>query len=66
MSAGATPGGTAAYRDTLRDLPATHFRTLDGLSVSSIGLGTYLGDDDDAADARYGQAIVDALHQTRS
>jgi aryl-alcohol dehydrogenase-like predicted oxidoreductase len=62
MSAGATPGGTAAYRDTLRDLPATHFRTLDGLPVSSIGLGTYLGDEDDATDARYGQAIVDAIH----
>jgi aryl-alcohol dehydrogenase-like predicted oxidoreductase len=62
MSAGATPGGTAAYRDTLRELPATHFRTLDGLPVSSIGLGTYLGDEDDATDARYGQAIVDAIH----
>jgi hypothetical protein len=40
MSAGATPGGTAAYRDTLSELPATHARALDGLTVSSIGLGT--------------------------
>jgi aryl-alcohol dehydrogenase-like predicted oxidoreductase len=62
MSTGATPGGTAAYRDTLSELPATHARTLDGLTVSSIGLGTYLGDEDDATDASYGQAIVDAVH----
>ena len=30
----------------------THFRPLDDLTVSSIGLGTYLGDEDDATDAR--------------
>ena len=62
MSAGATPAGTAAYRDAQRELPATHFRTLDGLTVSSVGLGTYLGDEDDAADRGYGQAIVDAVN----
>jgi len=59
---GATAAGTAAYRDAHRELPATHFRTLDGLVVSSIGLGTYLGEEDDAADRGYGEALVDAVN----
>ena len=62
MSGGATAAGTAAYRDTHQELPAAHFRTLGGLVVSSIGLGTYLGDEDDAADRGYGEAIVDAVN----
>jgi aryl-alcohol dehydrogenase-like predicted oxidoreductase len=57
----ATPAGTAAYRDA-QSLPAGHFRALDGLVVSSIGLGTYLGEEDDETDRRYGQAIVDAAN----
>jgi aryl-alcohol dehydrogenase-like predicted oxidoreductase len=44
------------------DFPAGHFRPLDGLIASSIGLGTYLGDEDDRADRDYGQAIVDAAN----
>src|SRR5207244_11446778 len=55
-------GGTAAYREAQRELPAAHFRPLDGLTVSSIGLGTYLGDEDDTVDRGYGQAIVDAVN----
>jgi aryl-alcohol dehydrogenase-like predicted oxidoreductase len=63
MSERATPDGTQGYRDARAgDLPATHFRALDGLTVSSIGFGTYLGDESDAADLGYGQAIVDAVH----
>jgi aryl-alcohol dehydrogenase-like predicted oxidoreductase len=58
----ATPEGTAAYRDRFSErLPAEHFKTLDGLSVSSIGLGTYLGDSTDEADAAYTEAIRRAL-----
>jgi aryl-alcohol dehydrogenase-like predicted oxidoreductase len=59
---GATAAATAAYREAHADLPATHFRNLDGLTVSSIGLGTYLGEEEDAADRGYGQAIVDAVN----
>lgn len=59
MDAGATPAGTAAYREShAATVPAGHFRPLDGLVVSSIGLGTYLGDEDDATDRRYGEAMV--------
>jgi aryl-alcohol dehydrogenase-like predicted oxidoreductase len=36
-------------------------RHLDGLSLSSVGLGTYLGPVDDAADARYQAAIARSL-----
>jgi aryl-alcohol dehydrogenase-like predicted oxidoreductase len=62
MTAGATPAATGAYRAAHADLAAGHFRTLAGLTVSSIGLGTYLGDEDDAADRGYGAAIVDAVN----
>jgi aryl-alcohol dehydrogenase-like predicted oxidoreductase len=62
MDGGATAAGTAAYRDAAEGLPAEHFRPLDGLAVSSIGLGTYLGDEDEATDQRYGAAVVDAAN----
>lgn len=60
--------GTARYRDRfpiLRD--AGHLRRqpqvpgAGDLWLSSIGLGTYLGDMDDAADARYTEAVRQAL-----
>src|SRR5262249_16151276 len=62
MDGGATAAGTAAYRDAAEGLPGEHFRSLDGLTVSSIGLGTYLGDEDEATDQRYGAAVVDAVN----
>jgi aryl-alcohol dehydrogenase-like predicted oxidoreductase len=62
MGSLATPAATAAYAQRFAaELPAAHFQLLDGLTVSSIGLGTYLGDADDASDAGYHGAIVDAL-----
>ncbi len=62
METGATATATAAYRTRFADWPADHFRSLDGLTVSSIGLGTYLGDESDEVDRRYGAAIVDAVN----
>jgi aryl-alcohol dehydrogenase-like predicted oxidoreductase len=56
----ATPGGTAQYAATFGALPAGHFRDFDGLTVSSVGLGTYLGADDDAVDRGYAEAIAAA------
>jgi aryl-alcohol dehydrogenase-like predicted oxidoreductase len=39
-----------------------HFRaTPDGLRLSSIGLGTYLGDEDDATDAGFEESVAIAL-----
>jgi aryl-alcohol dehydrogenase-like predicted oxidoreductase len=58
---GASAAATAAYRTAVGDGFATgHFRALAGLTVSSIGLGTYLGGEADEVDRGYGAAIVDA------
>ena len=56
----ATPEGTARYRDRFGDRPG-HFRQAQGLWLSSIGLGTYLGTATDAIDRAYGQAIGRAV-----
>lgn len=58
----ATSEGTAAYRATLGAGAADgHFREWRGLSLSSVGIGTYLGDDDDATDALYETAVERAV-----
>ena len=56
----ATAEGTARYRDRFADRPG-HFRQAQGLWLSSIGLGTYLGDATDAIDKAYAPAIVRAV-----
>lgn len=64
----ATSQGTVRYCDRFSHMrEAGHFRQIidvpgaSGLSLSSIGLGTYLGEPDDTADQSYTQAIVTAL-----
>jgi aryl-alcohol dehydrogenase-like predicted oxidoreductase len=59
----ATPEATAAYAQRQRSRIADgHFRTTPtGLVVSSLGLGTYLGQPDDATDAAYQAAVEHAL-----
>lgn len=58
----ATPEGTDAYRRRLEGRAAPgHFRSLDGCWLSSVGIGTYLGDDDPATDALYRDAVRRAL-----
>jgi aryl-alcohol dehydrogenase-like predicted oxidoreductase len=64
-----TSEGTARYRDRFPQLrDPGHFRRpkhvpgVEQLWLSSIGLGTYLGEPDDAADANYVEAISTALH----
>ncbi len=56
----ATPEGTARYRDRFAGR-ATHFRLQQGLTFSSIGIGTYLGQPDEATDANYANAVVRAV-----
>jgi aryl-alcohol dehydrogenase-like predicted oxidoreductase len=55
----ATPEGTARYRD--RFAGKGHFREQQGLVLSSIGIGTYLGKPDEATDTSYARAIVRAV-----
>src|SRR5690606_5145529 len=59
---GATASGTSGYRDRFPALSAAgHFRQGQGLWVSSIGLGTYLGHYDDRTDDAYRAAIKRAV-----
>jgi aryl-alcohol dehydrogenase-like predicted oxidoreductase len=59
MANAATPDGTRRFRDRhVGRVPASHFRTAAGdLSVGSLGIGTYLGEPDDASDAAYVDAV---------
>jgi aryl-alcohol dehydrogenase-like predicted oxidoreductase len=60
----ATAEGTARYVARFADrLPAEHFRELRGVRTSSLGLGTYLGREDDATDALYRRAVTRALER---
>jgi aryl-alcohol dehydrogenase-like predicted oxidoreductase len=61
----ATAEGTARYITRFAGrLPADHFRTFHGgLRVSSLGIGTYLGREDDVTDQAYEKAIVRALER---
>ncbi len=55
---GATTAGTAGYRERLRsEVAASHFRQAQGLWMSSIGLGSYLGDPDERTDEAYRTAV---------
>jgi aryl-alcohol dehydrogenase-like predicted oxidoreductase len=58
----ATGDGTRRYAEKLAGrLAAGHFRELAGVSVSTLGLGTYLGPEDGATDVLYQDAVVRAL-----
>ncbi len=61
----ATPAGTARYVDRqIKSRSPEHFRkpaAAGGRYLSSLGIGTYLGTDDDATDAGYAAAVLGAL-----
>ena len=58
----ATFDGTARYIDRFAGRAANgHFREAQGLILSSIGIGTYLGDPDEATDTNYTNAVVRAV-----
>jgi aryl-alcohol dehydrogenase-like predicted oxidoreductase len=58
----ATPEGTRRYAEKLKARVATqHFREAQGLTMSSIGIGTYLGEPDAATDEAYRAAVVRAV-----
>ena len=55
----ATAEGTARYVQRFAGRAATgHFRVREGLQLSSIGIGTYLGNPDEDTDALYKDAVV--------
>lgn len=58
----ATSEGTTHYAERFATSAAKeHFRERHGLMLSSIGIGTYLGNPDDATDANYANAVVRAV-----
>lgn len=61
----ATESGTRAFRTEAlkRGVSEEHFRELEGLAVSSIGVGTYLGESDDETDELYRSALYAAIEQ---
>ena len=62
MTARATPEGTERYRARFADRAArNHFRQPDELVLSSIGIGTYLGNPDATTDQNYTNAVVRAV-----
>ena len=61
MSQGATQEGTQRYAKNSRKLPPSGISgEAQGLTVSSLGIGTYLGQPNDSTDASYAAALVEA------
>src|SRR2546427_31441 len=62
MSERATLDGTRRYAESFRSRSADgHFREVHGMVLSSLGIGTYLGQPDERTDAAYTAAIVAAV-----
>jgi aryl-alcohol dehydrogenase-like predicted oxidoreductase len=62
LQGSATAEGTERYRKRFEGkIPAGHFRQSQGLWLSSIGIGTYLGNHDAETDELYHDAIVRAV-----
>jgi aryl-alcohol dehydrogenase-like predicted oxidoreductase len=59
----ATPEGTRRFRKRFAQTQTDRFyrQLADGAVVSSLGLGTYLGECEDAEDARYTATVIAAL-----
>jgi aryl-alcohol dehydrogenase-like predicted oxidoreductase len=62
MRQGATREGTSRYAEKFHGVAGDgHFREAQSLVLSSLGIGTYLGQSDDNTDASYTAAIVAAV-----
>lgn len=57
----ATTEGTARYRARFSYAAENHFREHEQLWLSSIGIGTYLGNADDQTDEAYAGAVANAV-----
>lgn len=58
----ATKAGTGRFVSRFPDLPGNHWREALGVRLSSIGMGTYLGDPDEATD----RACIEAVSRVLS
>lgn len=60
----ASPEGTERYKERIlfqKQFHPGHFRKSQGLWFSSLGIGSYLGEPDDATDALYAEALEEAV-----
>ena len=57
----ATLEGTSRYRDRFKDAAEGHFRSSQQLVLSSLGIGTYLGNPDEETDNSYRDAVTRAV-----
>ncbi len=57
----ATPEGTLEFARNHPNVAENHFKQFEGLTLSSIGIGTYLGNPDDATDALVKDAVVKSV-----
>ena len=57
----ASPEGTAAYAKKHPAAHERHWKNALGLTLSSVGMGSYLGNADPITDGRYAAALVKAL-----
>lgn len=61
----ATHQGTARYAGRGRAVVPEHFRIIEGgLRLSSVGIGTYLGREDDVTDVAYRRSVARALERS--
>ena len=58
----ATASGTANYAKAHSDVSKNHFKQFDCLMLSSIGVGTYLGNPDEQTDLLVKEAIVKSVN----
>ncbi len=62
ISGFATPEGTLRYKNRFeKQFAEGHFRERNGLWFSSIGLGSYLGDSDEATDRAYEEGLEESV-----
>ncbi len=57
----ATPEGTAEFTKNHPAVAKNHFKQFEGLTLSSIGIGTYLGNVDDATDVLVRDAVIKSV-----
>jgi aryl-alcohol dehydrogenase-like predicted oxidoreductase len=58
----ASVNGTANFAKIHSDVAKNHFKQFDGLTLSSIGIGTYLGNPDEQTDLLVKEAIVKSVN----
>jgi aryl-alcohol dehydrogenase-like predicted oxidoreductase len=63
MTTFATPEGTRRYAARFPNGAEGHFRDAQRLAVSSLGIGTYLGNPDEKTDRGYTEAIVEGVRR---